>query len=227
MKYFIGLLAVLFLVSSAGASPYYVNNYQANNKVNVTLKRVEFDSRYFLGLDGYYSVGQTIHDKLQQDKYEQLRKEHEELKSLLQQIQNSLDNGNTGPVSPPNEPSPTPEQPTPDPVEPPVDDEPYIATELDKVVYGVFKTHCAQCHNESNKKGGVQLVNKGNGSLLYQPLETRVLIDWVTRGIELNKHDKKLMPLNGKPLSEPDSNAIYLWMQEEAARYRAENTEQE
>src|SRR6185369_5963919 len=76
-KYLGGLLITLVLGSSAYAqcggsygycaprtayrqtyTPVYNNYYDNYQTVDIIQKRVIFDGRYFLGLDGYYSVGQ-------------------------------------------------------------------------------------------------------------------------------------------------------------------------
>jgi mono/diheme cytochrome c family protein len=127
-------------------------------------------------------------------------------------------NSQPGPTLPPQESPPSL------PYEPPKPQEPTTPsdgpTELDKQVYAIFKASCAKCHNESKQSGDFQLVNSANGALVNHPLENRVLIERVVRGVHLKEDGLKLMPLNGQPLPDDQLQSIYLWMNEEARKLR-------
>ena len=171
------------------------------NRQNVIVRQkiVEYDPRYYLGLDGYYSVGQKIQADEQSATLNDISSKLDVLIQLLSRGQNL-----PTPVEPlkPKEPT-QPENPTtpenPDGLEP---------TALDINVYNIFSTNCASCHNENKKGGGLQLVNAANKSLIYQDLVTRVLIE---KAVFSGK-----MPLSGKKLSDKDVDTLKKWMQEEA-----------
>ncbi len=226
----LALFVVAFLlISGVGEATTYTQQnvgYAQNQKVLIKQRVVEFDPRYYLGLNGYYTIGSEIAERRHTEQLEALQEEHRLLK---QQIQTLIDTINRQPnPQVPQNPAPVPVPVEPEPQvpanPPPVDNGTYVPTSLDKAVYGIFKAKCASCHNENKKSGNIQLVNTQNGALLNQPLESRVLIERVIRGVDLKEDGLKLMPLNGQPLNEEDLKVIYKWAFEEAKRLK-ETTE--
>src|SRR3990167_493950 len=193
-KWLGGCLLVCLLVTPAVRATDF-------NRQNVIVRQkiVEYDPRYYLGLDGYYSVGQKIQADEQSATLNDISSKLDVLIQLLSRGQNL-----PTPVEPlkPKEPR-QPENPTtpenPDGLEP---------TALDINAYNIFSTNCASCHNENKKGGRLQLVNAANKSLIYQDLVTRVLIE---KAVFSGK-----MPLSGKKLSDKDVDALKKWIQEEA-----------
>jgi len=223
MKFIFALVLCLF-VGTASGSNYYNNSYH-NNDVVVLQKQVLFDSRYFLGVNGYYQVGQDIQQKAQQSKYDELNSRISNLegKSQLLEKQNQtlLQKIGPGPIAPPQPtPEPTP-TPTPDPTPtPPTSENPpdqpiYTPTQLDKQVYQIFNTKCITCHG-ADAKAGLQLVK--DGSLLKPDLSDMVEIYDRVNGVDL--HGKARMPKGKPPLPTSDVNIIKAWMVEEANNLR-------
>lgn len=192
---------------------------------NVILqKRVEFDSDYFLGSDGYYGVAEGL-----QESQGVIDAQNQQILELLAIIDKLVDKIGNSPAPTP-EPDHTDESDTPDTTDMPDDtDDPNIpdeptdleATLLDQKVYTIFNKNCASCHSET-PKAGLKLVGTENGVdyLEYLRLEDRVKVYDHVAGIRLQERGLKLMPLGGPPLSDDEVATIWLWTVEEADRIK-------
>lgn len=206
------ILLVCGFTNSAFATNYQFianNHHVANQQVVVRQKIVEFDSDYFLGLNGYYSVqNQLLQQYLVQLQAQNLNKiekvENSKVEEKLDEIIRLLKGGTK------LEPVPTPTaEPAPKP-EVPVNSE---VSELDKQVFAILVESCKRCHNSTNKSGGLTLVgqdSKGD----YLPtlsLGQRLNVHYRTRGVGLAEHGLKTMPLGGVPLSDEKVETFYQW----------------
>ncbi len=207
----------------------YGHNY--NNNAIIQQKQVVFDSRYFLGVDGYYSAAGDIAQERQDDRVDRLSADNTKLQAqidlltkMLAAYQASLGGQQvpSAPVIPqspvvPNQPQPnptTPVQPLPVPPGTPTTP-PGGATALDVQVYNIFAKNCATCHGETKQNADVQVINLSKQSLIYQDVSDRVLIHDVVNGVGLGVRHKKQMPLGGV-LPNADVETLRLWMVEEA-----------
>lgn len=224
MKYILSLFILGVLVNSSEAQCF--NNVcqpaQSHNNiqrlrvvedVNVLQKRVEFDSQYFLGLEGYYDVG----NQLQQQRIEQDRdvisKQSQQLDRLLGLLEEIVKQKREG--SPTKQKVPTVDLPDTN-VE--VGPSPNESSKIDISVYKIFKESCFACHGTNSPKAGLQLV--GDGWLTDLSLEDRVLAYDHVAGINLKNRGKKLMPLGGPPLSDEDVELVRLWMIDKAEKIK-------
>jgi hypothetical protein len=216
------ILGILLSTSLSFAGNFH-HSFHHNNVVDVIIKRVEFDNRYYLGLDGYYSVGQELVDGANAEKLSRLETQLERL-SAQNEILLKLLAGEKIPEVPT---SPQPTQPT-QPVEPPVvqpeqPSTPNIpanptseASNLDKKVYDIFSRRCANCHGDLKQDGGLVLIKKG--ILQGLPLADRVEVHHRVNGVNLGH--KARMPKGSTPLSDIEVEDIRLWVVEEADRLR-------
>lgn len=216
MKFITILLLNLCLVFTANATDY-VQQYVVGDKV------VEYDNRYFSGLDGFFSTQNLVS---QQQTEERLSKVEEQLKTLIEILQNinsklgdgndsvdvepsnpNSDGDNNDSDTPDNDDTTTPTTPLNPGGEP---------SELDIAAYNIFSTKCTTCHGKTeNNDGGLHLVDKGTESLFYQNLATRVNIFDRVNGVGLEERGLSRMPKGGQLLDE-EVETLRLWMVEEA-----------
>lgn len=183
-----------------------IQQFQVQQKV------VEFDSRYFLGEDGYYSVRDNLLEQKVQEANNENLKLRAEIDVLWKLVQKCLKDNNVGHEP---YPEPVPQQPT-QPTNPP--DDGRAVTELDRKVYNVFSNNCANCHGaEQNVR--MKLVDTTKGTLFDRSLDERVEIWTRTDQTELSTFGLKGMP-PGKVLNDNDVTSIKQWMIEEALRIR-------
>jgi len=223
LKKLVGFLIVgLFLAAPIFATDFNRGNY------DVRLKRVEFDSRYYLGLDGYYSVGQKLIDDKCKEENEALKLRTVKLEAQIELLIQLVKGGTVAKPENPKVPNPKPEPtdpttpvtpttPPPEPENPPDELE---GTVLDGIVYEIFSTKCAKCHDESKKSGGLQLINTANKTLVLHDLPDRVEIWDRVFGVDLAKRNKSSMPKGGPQMDDKSVESIRLWMIEESDRLR-------
>jgi hypothetical protein len=222
-KVFVATLIMMFAIGPVPVLAGSFGHVQQNNSFDVILKRVEFDARYFQGLDGYYSVGEEL--RLQQEaqninELQQILRENARMQGQIEMLLKVLSNQKVdipeqGPKPEP-EPQPQPE-PEPEPgIEP--DPEPYKPTELDVRVYHLFKQKCARCHGDTKQDGGLSLIR--DGALQLVPLEDRTEIHDRVHGVGLSDRGKAKMPKGGS-LSDKEVEDLRLWMVQESDRLRS------
>lgn len=203
------LIVVLGITSQVNATPPVYNKVQ---QIVVPQKVVEFDARYFQGLDSYFSVG----EKLRTEKQEERSAEIEFYKGQIDMLLKILANQNGSKTIPvPANPTSTtgPEQPT-QPSPAPVDNGEYKVTDIDKKVYNIFKAKCARCHGDTKQDGGLTLVK--DDSLQLVDINDRVEIYDRTLGTGLEARGKTRMPKGGLALSDDEVETLRLWMVQES-----------
>ena len=233
----IKLTLILSIVTTLVILPYYAyaspNVEKDGDKVTVIQKVVEFDSDYFLGIDGYYDTSNQIRqDRLTEEndvlraRLDKLTAQMEILLRLFKESKSDTD---------------TDTEINPDPIEPNITDDldeaidkksdnnndttdEYIPTELDSKVHNIFKTKCARCHNETKQSGGLKLFNRQTDALVLLPIETRLNVHDVTNGVGLETKGLSRMPPN-RPLLDAEVEILRQWALEEAARLRLEKNE--
>lgn len=186
MKITLSLLAI-FLATSLYANDRYYYRSHYNNAVKVVQKQIEFDADVFNPAYGYYD---NVPDKIKAQKDYEDAKFNEQLRALVLILLKQQAEKAMPPEMPKEKPS------------------------LDEKVLALFKSNkCDTCHGEK-ATAGIQLVK--DGQLTDVMLAERVLIHNVTYGVGLEEQGKKLMPLNGEPLSDDDVETLRLWMLEKA-----------
>lgn len=196
-------------------------NFNHNNNVqivDVLQRRIDFDDRYFLGAEGYFSTANQIKYEEMQSDYNQLVLEHAQMKAqlelltaLIKELHNSGGGGGGE-----NGPSTTPE----DPEKPPVDagdNEGYVPTALDAQIHAIVKENCARCHNEKSAAGNLKLFNNQTGALVALPLAWRLKVHEMVNGVGLEEKGLRRMPPN-KTLEDDIVEAFRQWALEEASR---------
>jgi len=198
------------------ASPYVQN-------VDVKQKRVEFDSRYFLGIDGYYAVGEQIKHEKETTELDEVRRQNEILKAQLDVIIKLLGTGNGNaiplPVNP-NPPTPAEEPEPATPAEQPADGAAYVPTALDKQAFDIFSASCKKCHSEGPNDNGLTLITK-NGALRYLDAADRFEVYNRVQGTHLEEQGKARMPKGSAALGDDKVKSLYLWLAEEVDRIRS------
>lgn len=190
----------------------YANNYNFafNGKeiVNVIEKRVQINPDLFLGLDGYYALGESINVEKQaelDDGFKALVDENRKLQAKLDVLIQILSGGATpAPTPAPNEGS-EPVTPTQPPVEP--------KNTLNDQVYKLFKQQCFVCHKTN--ANGLQLFNEDGTGLADLSLSDAVTIHHRTEGIVLHEGET-LMPKGKQPLSADEMKLVKRWLFEKA-----------
>ena len=226
----VGVLLVLPLVLY-GDEIIVTREFGSNiNDHEVFIKRVQFDSDYFLGIDGYYSVAPKVIERSEQrSKIEsiiQLIKEEKNpevkkslgdvLKKLIDCIVKESIPNNYGKHDEPSVPD------NPDEGQKPDNPNPDGPSQLDVKVFDLFVKRCAKCHHDD--KNGITLVKDKNGDGQYDTLVLHDLSDRVeiydrVFGVDLDRRGKARMP-KGKPLSNEEVKLLYLWLVEESDRIR-------
>jgi hypothetical protein len=182
---------------------------------------VEFDNRYYLGLDGYYSVGQELITRDNAEKLQSLEKQLEKLSAQNEMLLKLLAGEKI-----PDVPTTKPVVPSPEPEVPVVPETPIIpsepenptneATEIDQKVYNIFSRRCTNCHGDLKQDGGLVLVKKG--LLQGLTLADRVEVHHRVNGVNLGH--KARMPKGSTPLSDIEVEDIRMWVVEESDRLR-------
>jgi len=185
--------------------PYYYNKPVKQDTVIVKEKVVEFDSDVYLGLGGYYAVGEQLAEKHSTSKL--LEKQASQIDELIKLLKDKYNNGETKPT----------EQPQPvDPVSPPSDPVPVPnVSSLSSQVFQIFKNNCINCHGPNQAEGKLRLIaNDEKGNYLAKVARPYRVYDRVA-GIRLNERKLKLMPVGGHHLSDEDVSTIWLWAVQE------------
>ena len=176
-------LAILLLTGYVYATDY-------NQAVIVAQKQVQFDPRYYSGVQGLYAVGQQINQQKEVQKstdIAELRGEIDILRKLLE-----------GLISNKGQAVPTPAVPE--------------APKADKVkddFLALMKAKCYQCHkNDSN---GINMFD-AQGNVTSDPAAL-IRIHHRTEGLVLEKGEV-LMPKGGKPLSDVEMKIIKAYMRD-------------
>lgn len=187
-------------------------------QVIIPQRVVQFDSRYFEGVDNYFSLG----EKLKTEKQEEAKSEVEFYKGQIKMLLDIMSAQNSGKPLPAPLPVPNNEVP-PQPVPVPQQPQPqegtgdYKVTEVDRKVYAIFSASCAKCHGDTQQAGGMVLI-KG-GALQLVDLADRAEIYDRVLGVSLEARGKAKMPKGGN-LSDNDVETLRLWMMEESDRLR-------
>lgn len=218
MKILFTLLISLTLILSVKATDY-IQQYTVPQKV------IQFDSRYFSGIDGYFSTQNLVNQQQTEERLSNLEEQLKELTRILSEINSKLGkingptNDDSTDVQPdvPNSDGDSDDTNTDNNSNIPTEDgnvggEP---TELDIKSYTIFSTKCATCHGKENSEGGLRLIDKETESLFYQNLATRVNIFDRVNGVGLQERGLARMPKNGQ-LSDEEVETLRLWMVEGA-----------
>jgi cytochrome c5 len=183
LKIFLGFIAVSILST---ASYLYATDYFYGNQAIVQQKVVQFDPNYFLGVQGYYTVGEQITKEKQDLNQDKIDKLIDLITKLIE-----------AKAGTPATPAPTPEPPIPEP--PKVD-------ELQAKVNTLFKTKCFSCH--SNDKNGLDMFN--DAGEVEVSLADAVSIHYRVEGIALDGN--AMMPKGGKPLTNDEMTLVKKWL---------------
>lgn len=181
-----------------------------SSDIIIQQKRVEFDARYFLKFDGYYSTLPSLEKEqldeqliVLQEENSRLRAQNDLLRELLADAGTNLDD-------------------VPDVV----DDGPYTPTLMDKKVYKIFKESCSSCHNESSQAAGLKLFDTEKQTMVLLPPDKRLLVYRVVNGVGLKEDGLKRMPPSG-PLPNEDVNHFVKWLEESLKKQEQEDTNTE
>lgn len=222
MKYLIGILVL-------GASPAFATDYVAQQKfkdVIVEQKVVEFDDRYFYGIEGYYGVGQNIRQAQQIEATRQRDDEIRRLKIQIDVLTNILktersrnhaevENGDDfRPIETPVQE----EQPAEVPAEQRDPDAEYVSDkDLHGKVYRIFKDKCSACHGP-DPDYSPELIGKDKLGF-YLPSSDLSLADRAkifdrVYGVGLEDRDLARMPKGDQPLTDEEVEVLRLYMLE-------------
>lgn len=195
---------------------YTVHNRVHNVQQLVIPQRVvQFDSAYYLGVDGYYSVGDKIRQEKAQEKSDELteaQKDREYYKGQVELLLKVLAANNGAKLIPSNPPENTPVPPIANiPTE--VTPQPTSGNYDDKVLE-IFNAKCARCHGENKSDAGLSLVK--NSKLQYNndtlaDFKMREKIFDLVYGANLKERGLSQMP-KGSSLSDEEVEYIRLWM---------------
>lgn len=191
----------------------YDNRFRGKfvDRYDVIQKRVEFDSDYFLGLNGYYDVVNELQAREVTRDNDILLKQQEQTDKLINLLEEVLRKQGTLQSKPIVEQ----EKEEPKPEKPMREVDPLEGVDLNQRVFQIFTDSCAGCHGQESPKAGLQLVGEdpdGTKWLNGLSLSERILVYDSVAGIGLKERGKKLMPLGGQPLSDEDVEVLRLWM---------------
>jgi mono/diheme cytochrome c family protein len=204
--YYYTLLFLLLVGPVFGQHTFH--KVQTVQQVVVPQRVVQFDSAYYLGLDGYYSVGDKIRQEKAQEKSDELteaQKDREYYKGQVELLLKVLAANNGAKLIPSNQPTPNePTEVTPQPTSGNYDDK----------VLEIFNAKCARCHGENKSDAGLSLVK--NSKLQYNndtlaDFKMREKIFDLVYGANLKERGLSQMP-KGSSLSDEEVEYIRLWM---------------
>lgn len=214
-------LALMLMITGtafAGGNGYHYGHGVKVQQVIIPQRVVQFDARYFEGVENYFSLGEKLKTEKQDEKADEAEFYKGQIKMLLE-IMAAQQAGKQLPAPAPVNPNPNTEVvPPPEPQPVPGDDGEYKVTETDRKVYAIFAASCAKCHGDSKQDGGMTLI-KG-GALQLVDLADRAEIYDRVLGVSLEARGKAKMPKGGV-LSDNDVETLRLWMMEESDRLRS------
>jgi mono/diheme cytochrome c family protein len=205
MKYILSLV-ITMICSSIHAGNGYVYNNGYVQPVVVHNKIIEFDARYFQGLNHYFSVG----EKIQKEKQEEVKSEVDFYKGQIDMLLKILANQQKGVGGTEIKPEEKPATPS-SPATPNNGDQ---VTDVDKKVYNIFKNKCVHCHGDTKQDGGLTLIK--NDILQLVDIYDRVEIYDRILGTDLQSRGKARMPKGSNPLSDEEVEVLRLWMVQES-----------
>jgi len=210
-KFLLGLLVCIIGVSTPCL---WDQPIRGSDEYIVQQKVVEFDPRYYYGVNGYYSVA----ERLKRDKLQELLEQNARMQAQIDLLIKLL--GQTPPVvpvSPPIIPPVTPVDPTVDPtVDPPVnppvvpENPPGNVNDLEQKVYTIFYDSCVNCHGNKDAEKRLQLIDEDKGQLFNWGVARTV--DIVQRVERVYLNGKKAMPPSGTTLTDEDVQTLKEWM---------------
>lgn len=199
MRFLQIITTIVTMVALSTVSTHKTQVYADDGTILVPQKVVEFDSRYYYGIEGYYSLGPSIH----REKIQELTEQNAKLQAQLQILIDLLKNQNQTPnPTMPTVPNVVPEQPT-------VPEPDNGVSPLAQRVYDIFVTNCANCHGEADSDR-LQLVDVEQGQLIVHG--TASMADIVQRVERVYLADKKPMPPGGVVLADEDVQALKEYM---------------
>lgn len=191
MKYILFLFLAILPSLALATYPNQVIQIQGAYPQNVVQRHtVEFDAQTYLGLNGYTGVV----DKLKSQQLKQNQIDSATLADLISILKKVLENQKTTDIS-----VPQPSQPTPT-----------TSDSLDKQVYNIFKSKCANCHSDATASGGLKLITN-NGGLYNLNANDRNEIYYRTAGGVLSELKLDLMPRGAPPLSDSEVKTLGIW----------------
>ena len=212
-------LAILLL----GVSPAFATNYvqekfvdhQQFNDVIIEQKVVNFDDRYYYGVNGYYDVANNIRERqaieLRRQDTERVRSLELQLETLIQlmkqnQGQQILADPKIDRPEPLNEEAKFRKEDI---------NEEELGDNLDAKVFGIFKNKCSACHGP-NSDYSPELIGKDElGEYLPSSqlsLEDRISIYDRTKGVHLEERGLARMPKGDEPLTDDEVDALFLYL---------------
>jgi mono/diheme cytochrome c family protein len=192
------IATALFFPALANASDFYHRN---NDVLIIKEKRVQFDARYFLGLDGYYSVGNNLKQEYDTSVEDELKATKAKLELALELLKDCKE---------------LPKDDVPQDPKPDKEENPNGYTELDKKVYTIFRESCVNCHGNTPQNNSLSLLNS-NG-LADLSLSQKVNIHDRTNAVGLEERGLDKMPKGNKTLSNDEVEILRLWYLEHAAK---------
>jgi mono/diheme cytochrome c family protein len=217
----LALICMITGTAFAGGGGYYYGHGVKVQQVVIPQRVVQFDARYFEGVDNYFSLGEKLKTEKQAEKADEAEFYKGQIKMLLEIMAAQQAGGKPLPApvnpNPGVDPPPAPQPVPPAPVPEDNNSGDYKVTEIDKKVFGIFSASCAKCHGDSKQDGGLTLI-KG-GALQLVDLADRAEIYDRVLGVGLEARGKAKMPKGGV-LSDNDVESLRLWMMEESDRIR-------
>lgn len=214
---------------------FLVQNQFDFNDVIVQQKVVEFDSDYFLGVNGYYDVVNQLQYEDQYQDQQLLQQKEAQIDRLIRLVEELVrDRQGSGPITQPEpqpvpQPQPQPEpqpwpEPAPQPQPEPTVPSPAADTNLDKAVFEIFTANCRNCHGPDSAKAGLQLVGQDEDGTYWLndlPLWDRVDVHDRVNGVNLRERGLKRMPI-GEILPDDEVEIIRLWVVQKAKEQKGE-----
>lgn len=202
------IVFLMFLATLVGIGTVYAGGYGYNNVVDynnaariiIRDKVVEYDPDRFLGVEGYYRLGEHLSEKSEAEK----STKHELELELLQKQIDLLKLQMEAAAKAGAKPMPKPEVETPVEPEAPKVENTYEAVTL------LFSQKCSKCHGDTKKDGGLQLIK--SGALVDIGADEREKVFLRTFFPEcVEKEGLAKMPKGGKALTDEEMNVVFKW----------------
>ena len=208
------ILALMALCSATYAGDYTVS--KVGHPI-IKQRVVEFDARYFVGDDGYFSTAENIRTQRIAEQYVTIEDRLIDLQSQIESINSFIKNINTTPKvdnTPKVDDKEEPKQDVPSNIDPKE-----LGTEVDANVAKIFKDSCVACHG--NESSFALFGDDEKGEYLRNlPLATRTEIYNRVLGADLDIQEKARMPKGAPPLSDEEVSSLRLWMIQKANQER-------